>query len=39
MDGRTLMAARSAAARHTGFTSAQMAGRLVSRLEAMLANA
>lgn len=38
MDGRTLMAARSAAARHAGFTPAQTADRLVSRLESMAAS-
>ncbi|MCE3262688.1 MAG: hypothetical protein K0R43_1767 [Pseudoduganella sp.] len=39
MDGRTLLAARNAAARYAGFTSAQMAARLVSRLESMAASA
>jgi UDP:flavonoid glycosyltransferase YjiC (YdhE family) len=38
MDGRTLMAARGAAARYAGFTPAQMADRLAARLELLAAS-
>ncbi|WP_028105042.1 hypothetical protein [Pseudoduganella violaceinigra] len=39
MDGRTLMAARGVATRHSGFSNAQMAERLAGRLELLAASA
>jgi UDP:flavonoid glycosyltransferase YjiC (YdhE family) len=39
MDGRTLMAARGVANRYTGFTPAQMAGRVAVSLELLASNA